>query len=95
MSVTPAKFIVGKKDVELQNIIKEESLRPEEATNFVERAFRDGVVATNGIEITSIMKPASRFSAARRNNEKWKKVIEKLQRFFDRFVGLCSEDEAA
>lgn len=89
------KFIVGKKEVELQNIIKEENLRPEEATNFVERAFRDGVVATNGIEVTGIMKPVSRFSAAGRNGEKRKKVINKLQRFFDRFVGLYSEDEAA
>jgi len=41
------------------------------------------------------MKPVSRFSAAGRNGEKRKKVIEKLQRFFDRFVGLYSEDEAA
>ena len=89
------KFIVGKKEVELQNIIKEENLRPEEATNFVERAFRDGAVATNGIEVTGIMKPVSRFSASGRNGEKRKKVIEKLQRFFDRFVGLYSEEQAA
>ena len=80
--------------MELQNIIKEENLRPEEATNFVERAFRDGAVATNGIEVTGIMKPVSRFSAAGRNGEKRKKVIEKLQRFFDRFVGLYPEEQA-
>src|SRR5699024_9922225 len=89
------KFIVGKKEVELQNIIKEENLRPEEATNFVERAFRDGAVATNGIEVTGSMKPVSRCSAAGRNGETRKKVIEKLQRFYDRFVRVSAEDEAA
>ncbi|MGP5634620.1 type I restriction endonuclease subunit R [Corynebacterium casei] len=89
------KFVIGKKEVELKNIIKEENLRPEETTNFVDRAFRDGTVASNGIEVTGIMKPVSRFSAAGRNGEKRKKVIEKLQKFFDRFVGLYSEDEAA
>ncbi|MDN6350069.1 MAG: type I restriction endonuclease subunit R [Yaniella sp.] len=89
------KFIVGKQEVELHNIIKEENLRPEEATNFVERAFRDGEVATSGIEVTNIMKPVSRFAAGGSNGEKRKTVIEKLKKFFDRFVGLYSEDKAA
>src|SRR5699024_2652792 len=87
------KLIAGKKEVELQNIIKEENIRTDEATNYVERAFRDGAVATNGIEITGIMKPVSRFSAVGRNGEKRKNVIEKMQKFFDRFVGLYSANE--
>ena len=34
--------------------LRKKNLRPEEATNFVERAFRDGTVATNGIEVTEL-----------------------------------------
>jgi len=41
------------------------------------------------------MKPVSRFSAVGSSGETRKKSIEKLRRFFDRIVGLYSEDEAA
>jgi len=46
-------------DVELQNTTEKEHLRPREATNVVVRTFGDGAVATDGIEVTEIMKSIS------------------------------------
>ncbi|AZQ77833.1 type I restriction endonuclease subunit R [Flaviflexus ciconiae] len=83
-------FIAEKSEVELEMIIAEENLRPEETRAFVETAFRDGHIRTNGTAITKMLPPVSRFSADGGHGEKKQLVIQKLGAFFERFFGLSS-----
>ena len=81
-------FIAARREAELDAIITEESLKPEETRNFVESAFRDGAVQTTGTAITRVLPPASRFSPDGGRAEKKQRVVTRLQGFMDRFLGL-------
>ncbi|WP_412168998.1 type I restriction endonuclease subunit R [Curtobacterium flaccumfaciens pv. flaccumfaciens] len=83
-------YIAGRREVELQTIILEEGLRPDETRTFIETAFRDGQVRTSGTAITTVLQPVSRFSANGGHGEKKQRVIGLLEAFFDRFFGLSS-----
>ena len=88
-------FLAGRREAELEEIITQENLRPEQAREFVDEAFRDGQVTTGGIAITRVLPPVSRFSAGGGHGEKKHRVIQKLTAFFERFRGLTSPDRAA
>ena len=81
-------FIAARREAELDAIITEESLKPEETRSFVESAFRDGAVQTTGTAITRVLPPASRFSPDGGRAEKKQRVIQRLGEFFERFFGL-------
>jgi type I restriction enzyme R subunit len=83
-------FIAAKREAELQAIIADENLRPDETRVFVETAFRDGQIRTSGTAITKVLPPASRFSADGGHGEKKQRVIQRLSAFFERFFGLTS-----
>lgn len=83
-------FITAKREAELETIIEDENLRPEETRAFVETAFRDGQISTTGTTITKVLPPVSRFTAAGGHGEKKQNVIAKLSAFFERFFGLSS-----
>ena len=83
-------FIAAKRDAELDAIIEEENLRPDETRVFAETAFRDGQIQTTGTAITKVLPPVSRFAAAGGHSEKKQRVITKLNAFFERFFGLSS-----
>ena len=79
-------YIDQKKDEELQKIIEDEKLKPEETRKFVDEAFRTGEIKTTGTDITGILPSMSPFDKKRR--EKKQTVIEKLKAFFERFFGI-------
>ncbi|MBP2458918.1 type I restriction enzyme R subunit [Clavibacter michiganensis] len=81
-------FIAGKREAELEVLIVEEGLRPDETRAFVESAFRDGQVRTAGTAITKVLPPVSRFSGDGGRGERKRRVIERLGAFFERFFGL-------
>lgn len=83
-------FIAARREAELEAIITEESLKPEETRSFVESAFRDGAVQTTGTAITRVLPPASRFSPDGGRAEKKQRVVRRLGDFFERFFGLGS-----
>ena len=83
-------FIAAKREAELETIITDENLRPDETRAFVETAFRDGQIRTSGTAITKVLPPASRFSADGGHGEKKQRVVQKLGDFFERFFGLSS-----
>lgn len=85
-------FIAAKREAELETIIEEENLRPEETRDFVQTAFRDGQIHTTGTAITKVLPPVSRFSSDGGHGEKKQNVIAKLGAFFERFFGLGSRD---
>ncbi|WP_458691337.1 type I restriction endonuclease subunit R [Nocardia tengchongensis] len=86
-------FVSAKREAELETIITEERLRPDEARAFVETAFRDGVLRTTGTAIIKVLPPTSRFSIDGGHGEKKQRVIEKLGAFFERFFGLGINDQ--
>jgi type I restriction enzyme, R subunit len=86
-------YVDAKRAAELEEIIVDEGLRPGETKAFVEHAFRDGSIPTSGTAITKILPPTSRFSAGRGHGEKKRRVLGRLDEFFERFFGLTSSDQ--
>lgn len=84
-------FIAARRDAELETIINDEQLRPDETRVFIDAAFRDGQIRTGGTAITRVLPPVSRFSADGGHGEKKQRVIRLLDAFFDRFFGLSSK----
>ncbi|MER7795893.1 type I restriction endonuclease subunit R [Microbacterium sp. NPDC096154] len=86
-------FVEAKRQAELQAIIEQENLKPDQTRAFVDRAFRYGQLRTSGTEITRILPPVSRFNREAGHGEKKKRVVEALTRFFERFFGLGAGGE--
>lgn len=82
-------FIRAKKARELECLIAEEGLNPDETKAFVENAFRDGAIPVTGTAITKILPPVSRFSKNNNHSEKKRAVLDKLAAFFERYFGLA------
>ncbi len=80
-------YIQKKKAEELESIIKEQKLKPEETKNFIENSFRDGALRTTGTDIDKILPPTSRFGGGNRSEVK-KTVIQRLTEFFERYFGV-------
>lgn len=83
-----AAFVTDRRTAELESIIAEEGLKPEETREFVERSFRDGAVQQSGTAITKILPPVSRFAGDEGHGEKKRRVLARLVNFFERFFGL-------
>lgn len=88
-------YVDSRRKAELDQIIEEEKLKPEETAAFVEAAFRDGVIRTSGTAITKVMPPTTRFSADGGHGQKKQRVLAKLITFFERFLGLVSWNDRA
>lgn len=80
-------FVVEQREQDLNTIITEENLKPEETRRYIEHAFRDGEIKTSGTDIEKIMPPSSRFGGGGRA-EKKQGVIDKLKGFFEKYFGL-------
>ncbi|MDO4887216.1 MAG: type I restriction endonuclease subunit R [Actinomycetaceae bacterium] len=87
-------FVAARCNAELEAIIAEERLRPEETRAFIEIAFRDGHLRTVGMDITGVLPPVSRFTSEGNRSEKKRRVIQRLLVFFDRFHGLIAKEES-
>ena len=83
------KFVLEEKERQLDEIIREERLKPEETKKFIENAFRDGEVRTSGSAVDKLLPPMGRFSGSRNRAEKKKTVIERLKGFLERFFGIA------
>lgn len=83
-------FVETRRAAELDQIIVDEGLKPDETRSFVEAAFRDGMIRTSGTAITKVMPPTTRFSPDGGHGQKKQRVLKKLIAFFERFLGLVS-----
>ena len=79
-------FVFVKREQDLQQIIKDEKLKPEETRKFLDNAFRDGEIKTAGTDIDKLMPPVSRFGGGR--EKKKQGIIDKLKAFFEKFFGI-------
>lgn len=82
------EFVKRKKEQDLEVIIDEEKLKPEEAKKFIANSFREGDIKTTGTDIDKILPPISRFSGGANRAVKKQTVIEKLNVFFKKYFGL-------
>lgn len=82
------EYVKQKKEEDLTAIIKEEKLKADETRKFIDNAFRDGQVRTTGTDIDKILPPMSRFCGGGNRSYKKMFVIEKLQAFFEKYIGL-------
>lgn len=85
------KFVKEQKEIDLKKIIKDENLNEEETRKFIDNAFRDGQVKTNGTDIEKILPPMRRFGGGNRA-EKKENIIVKVKKFFEKYFGLGTAD---
>ena len=81
------KFVREEKEKDLEKVIEEEKLKPEETKKFIDNSLRDGTLKTTGTDIDKLLPPVSRFGGGNRVEKKLG-VIEKLKGFFDKYLGL-------
>ena len=85
------KFVKEQKEIDLKKIINDENLNEEETRKFLDNAFRDGQVKTNGTDIERILPPMRRFGGGNRA-EKKENIIVKVKKFFEKYFGLGTAD---
>ncbi|ATV06221.1 type I restriction endonuclease subunit R [Fusobacterium vincentii] len=83
------KFVREEKEKDLEKVIEEEKLKPEETKKFIDNSLRDGTLKTTGTDIDKLLPPVSRFGGGNRAEKKLG-VIEKLKVFFDKYLGLTT-----
>ena len=86
------KFVKEQKEIDLKKIISDENLNEEETRKFLDNAFRDGQVKTNGTDIEKILPPMRRFGGGNRA-EKKENIIVKVKKFFEKYFGLGTADK--
>ena len=80
-------YVAEQRENDLETIIQEERLKPEETRKFLENSFREGAVKTVGTDIDKIMPPVSRFGGGSRAKKK-QTVVDKLKAFFEKYFGI-------
>lgn len=80
-------YVVEQREHELETIIAEERLNPDNTRKFLDNAFRDGEIKTAGTDIDKLMPPVSRFGGSGRTKKK-QVVIDKLKAYFDKYYGI-------
>lgn len=84
-----SKFVNEQKEADLTAIMNEENLKPAETRKFIDNSFRDGELRTSGTAIGKILPPTPLFGAGVNNRQvKQQTVIEKLSKFFEKYLGL-------
>ncbi|QNE48619.1 type I restriction endonuclease subunit R (plasmid) [Glaciihabitans sp. INWT7] len=83
-----AAFVTARRDAELTYLIADEGLNADATREFIDRAFRDGVIQTTGVAITKVLPPVSRFSPGGGHGEKKQRVLDRFAEFFERYFGL-------
>ncbi|MFT3795356.1 type I restriction endonuclease subunit R [Flavobacterium sp.] len=81
-------YVKAQKKAELDEIITQENLKPEETVRFVNNAFKNGEILSTGTAFASILPPVSRFTATDDRTRKKETVLEKLKTYFDRFFNI-------
>ena len=83
------KFVSEQKEADLNNIIEEENLKPDETKKFIDNSFRDGVIKTSGTDLDRLLPPMGLFGdAGKKRQAKKQTIIEKLSKFFEKYLGL-------
>jgi len=74
------------KDLEIQNIIKDEQLKDKDASRLINRVIREGHVDEQGVELDYILPPTSRFEEDR--EDKKGRVLGKIKVLVERYADV-------
>ena len=80
------KYVLLKKESDLQDIVGEQRLNKSLTKEFIENALRDGVLKFEGQDFDNLLPSISLFDDNR--EEMKKKVAEQLKDYFDKYSGL-------
>ena len=82
------EHVEQEKKAEINQIIQDESLKPEETFRFINDCFEMGYLQTVGVAITKILPPMPIFGKGNLRKEKKQRVIERLTTFFNRYMSI-------
>lgn len=85
------EFVKEEKENDLKELISEENLNEEETRKFLDNSFRQGQVKTTGTGIEKILPPMRRFGGGNKTERK-QTIIEKILKFFEKYLGITSAD---
>lgn len=85
-------YVAQKRKEELDEIIRQENLDPEETYKFMSNAFKCGYIENEGTGLAKILPPVSRFTPGGERAKKREKVIEKLTLFFEKFFNISGKN---
>ncbi len=85
-----SNYVNSQKRNEFAAIISEESLRPEQAIDFIEMAWERGYVPEGGLELSSIMPPINPFDPAADREGKMQHVLERIKAFFSKYFEVAN-----
>ena len=80
------RYVFEQNEKDIEEIIREQRLKPDETREFINNSFRDGYIKTTGVEIDRIMPPISIFDTNREKTERG--IIERLKEFFNKYCGI-------
>lgn len=83
-------YVNREKIKQFEAIVEEESLKREQAVEFIENAYERGYVPEGGMELDSMMPPINPFDPSADRQGKIQRVIERLKEFFNRFAGITN-----
>ncbi len=81
------EYVEEKCAEDLDQIIKDEKLKPEPTWRIMEEAFEYGELRTTGTIVNDILPPASRFNRSGRE-EKKRRTVDQLYHFFDTYSDM-------
>lgn len=84
------QYAEQKRKEELDQIISDERLKPEQTYEFVRSCFEEGEIKESGTDITKILPPMPLFSKGGERAAKKDRVLRLLKEFFDKFFSITS-----
>lgn len=83
-------YVNREKIKQFETIVAEESLKHEQAVEFIENAYERGYVPEGGMELDNMMPPINPFDPSADRQGKIQRVIDRLKEFFNRFAGISN-----
>ena len=84
------RYVRECKEADLDALITQDDLKPEESRKFLESALQGGELKTFREGIQKILPPTNPFDKSSR--ERKKGIIERLKAFFEKYTGLADAD---
>ncbi len=84
------EYVNGQKRLEWETLVTDEHLKPAEAKEFIETAFKRGYVAEGGLELNGIMPPINPFDPSADREGKLLHVVERIKGFFGKYYDIAN-----
>lgn len=84
------EYVNAQKREEYEGIIRDESLRRDNALRFIEMAFSRGYVPEDGLELNDILPPINPFDPNANRLGKLEHVVQRLKAFFNKFYEVAN-----